>query len=381
MKIGIVGGKLQGVEAAYLAGKAGWETTVIDRLPDPPASGLCRRSIRVDITSQTDLRRILQPFDLVLPALENRKVLSYLRKHAHQDGPTILFDFDAFELSASKMESNRLFEAMNIPMPASYIDGTFPVIVKPSHGSGSKGVVIIHDAKSLRAHLATISGACVVQNFVQGPSYSLEIVGMPGNYQPLQVTELEMDAHFDCKRVMAPSGLPRDIGLKFEKMAFILAEALGLKGLMDIEVILDGEVLRILEIDARLPSQTPISVYASTGFNMLKALADSFMDPANHGCIVDMPQKGVVFEHIHVCHNKLTVMGEHIMSSQGVLHLKRRFFGADEAITNYAVGQEEWVATLIITAENRDSALQKRERVIGDIMKFFHLDTYDDSHP
>ena len=37
MRLLIVGGKLQGTEAAYLAGKAGWETVLVDRREDYPS--------------------------------------------------------------------------------------------------------------------------------------------------------------------------------------------------------------------------------------------------------------------------------------------------------------------------------------------------------
>ena len=40
MRLAIVGGKLQGTEAAYLGLKAGYEVVLIDRRSDVPASGL-----------------------------------------------------------------------------------------------------------------------------------------------------------------------------------------------------------------------------------------------------------------------------------------------------------------------------------------------------
>ena len=41
MLIAVVGGKLQGVEAVYLAQKADYQTLVIDKNPDAPAAKLC----------------------------------------------------------------------------------------------------------------------------------------------------------------------------------------------------------------------------------------------------------------------------------------------------------------------------------------------------
>ena len=78
MKVAIIGGKLQGLEAAYLAGKAGWDVTIIDRAPDVPAAGLCHQFLLADIANQTDLKRFLQPFDLIIPALENHDALACL---------------------------------------------------------------------------------------------------------------------------------------------------------------------------------------------------------------------------------------------------------------------------------------------------------------
>ena len=381
MNIAIIGGKLQGVEAAYLAAKAGWEVTVIDRNPHVPASGLCHHFIRADISSQSDIYPLLGTFDWIIPALENQSALAQLQKYAQIDDLPILFDFEAYAISSSKIDSDRLFRDIHIPLPAPYPDCGFPLIAKPNHGSGSHGIHIIHNDGQLRSYLAASTHEYVLQKFVPGPSYSLEVLGAPGNYYPLQVTELEMDPDFDCKRIVAPSDLPQELVMVFERGAVTIAEALALDGLMDIEVIRDGDTLRVLEIDARLPSQTPISVYASTGVNMLQLLTDSYSAHMDTNRSKPSSEKGVIFEHIHITENRLTVRGEGVMASAGPLHLKTDFFGADEVITNQLAGRSDWVATLIIIAQNRDDVWQKRRAVIANIMDFFRLDSYHDPYP
>jgi 3-methylornithine--L-lysine ligase len=381
MKAAIIGGKLQGLEAVYLAEKAGWEVTVMDAVPNPPASGLCHRFLHTDITTQTNMEKHLQPFDLVIPALENPKALTCLKKYAQCHQTPVLFDFDAYAVTSSKIESDKLLAGIDIPTPVPYPGCAFPVIVKPSEGSGSKGVRIIHDSKQLDSHLATTSGQQIIQKVVHGPSYSLEIMGTPGNYMPLQITELEVDAVFDCKRVLAPGGLSPKLVATFNNIAIRIAQALALKGLMDVEVILENDILRVLEIDARLPSQTPITVYASTGVNMLQQLADRLLLSHEPVCETHAAQRGVILEHIQVNGRALSVTGEHAMASAGPLHLENGFFGADEAITNQSDHHTDWVATLIISAEDRNMAWKKREAVIADIMRFFGLTTYRDQTP
>ena len=49
---------------------------------------------------------------------------------------------------------------------------------------------------------------------------------------------------------------------------------------MDVEVILDDGVMKVLEVDARLPSQAPTTVYWSTGINIVQILGELFLiDP------------------------------------------------------------------------------------------------------
>jgi pyrrolysine biosynthesis protein PylC len=71
--------------------------------------------------------------------------------------------------------------------------------------------------------------------------------------------------------------------------------------------------------------------------------------------------------------DQLEIAGEHIMSGAEALHVIPDFFGANEAITNYAAGRDEWVATLIVVAETIKAAWERRDSVIADLKKQFNL--------
>ncbi len=114
----------------------------------------------------------------------------------------------------------------------------------------------------------------IIQEFLEGPSYSIEVIGRPGKYQTFQVTDLGMDEAYDCKNVTAPMQLPGHQVTRFEEMAIAVAEEIELHGIMDLEAILHQNELKLLEIDARLPSQIPMTVYWSTGINMVEVLAN-----------------------------------------------------------------------------------------------------------
>ena len=381
MLVAVVGGNLQGVEAAYLAGKAGWEVVVIDRKPVVPACGICDRFVQCDVTGEDNLDNQFNGVDLIIPALENETALTCLNDFTRSAGLPFAFDLKAYLISSSKLKSDQLFARINVPAPRPWPDCNFPVVAKPSVGSGSQGVAILDNSEAVQKLIDTTDESWVVQEYIQGPSYSIEVLGLPGDYTSFQVTDLEMDADYDCKRVLAPTELPDKQISKFEKISLDLADELDLKGLMDVEVISHENTLKVLEIDARLPSQTPSAVFWSKGLNMVEMLGNLFLEKDNQKNISPNAQKGVVYEHIKVSPGTIEVAGEHIMSVTDALQLHKDFFGADEAITNYAPNRDEWVATLIFYENSRDTVRQKRNSVISDMKKIFKTERVLDSVP
>lgn len=376
----IVGGGLQGVEAVYLAKKADWQVTLVDRNENCPASGMCDSFIHTDVTIQDPLSFAADNIQLVIPALEDDAALAALESGTLKHTVPFAFDRKAYEISSSKVKSNRLFSHLNIPIPEPWPKAKYPLIVKPSRSSGSRGVRILATPIDMDDGMPLLieSERIVMEEFLRGPSYSLEIMGCSGHYLPIQVTELLMDEAFDCKCVMAPVDLSETIIDHFNEMAINIASSLSLTGIMDVEVILHKEELKVLEIDARLPSQTPTAVYWSSGTNMLCLLRDIFL----LGKLIDdepiQAVKSVVYQHIHIRPGFLEVAGEHLMNHVGPLTIKKSFFGADEAITNYRDGVNEWVATLIISETNKMSALAKKDAILADIRNRFSLGLYSD---
>jgi pyrrolysine biosynthesis protein PylC len=379
--VGVVGGKLQGVEAAYLARKAGWEARIVDVEPRVPASVLGGSFLQVDVTREEDLGKALGDVDLVIPALEDAAALASLTRWSREADIPLAFDADAYAISSSKLRSARFFDEIGSPVPTAWPECGFPVLAKPDQGSGSKGVRVFRDLDALKSDFPSGPPASgwVLEEYLEGSQHSLEIVGRPGSYRALQVTDLYVDDDYDCKRVIAPSNLPPELVAEFEKSSLAIAEALELNGVMDVEAILSREELKILEIDARLPSQTPTAVYWSTGQNMVGLLGEIYAAPTGAAPPARAEARGAVYEHIHLSGDRLKVCGERIMVEHGPLELVTDFFGADEAITNFETGCDSWVATLIFGASGRREACEKRNRCLGEIVR--HFETRDDPAP
>jgi len=159
-----------------------------------------------------------------------------------------------------------------------------------------------------------------------------------------------------------------------------LAEGLGLTGLMDVEVMVAGETPKVLEIDARLPSQTPTAVYWSSGLNILEALARTVLD-GRLPAIDREPRRACVYQHVHAGDGRLRVLGEHVMGTARPLALVPGFFGAHEALTDYAPGDPVWSATLITLADSLAEARRTAEACVLEIAATEKLEVVPDREP
>lgn len=356
MRLGIVGGKLQGTEAVYLAAKAGWETVLVDRREDPPAAGLADVHVVLDVTAdEARSRSVLAACDAVLPACEDDLTLAWLDERVPRWGVPLLFDLEAYAVTSSKLASNELFALLDVPRPRPWPACGFPAVVKPSTASGSEGVTLVHDEGELavaRAALEAAGRAAVVEEYVAGPSLSLEVLCRGGVATALQATGLEFDEGYDCERVVAPAdeawhaAATPEVLAAFDAVAARLAEGLGLEGLMDVEVMVRDGSPHVLEIDARLPSQTPTAVFWSSGLNVVELLERTLRE-GRVPAVDRAASRPCVYQHVHARDGHLRTTGEHVMASARPLTLVPGFFGAHEALTDYEPGRASWAATLI----------------------------------
>lgn len=186
MRVAIVGGKLQGIEASYLAHKAGWEVCLVDKNPDVPARGLSDSFYQINIIdNDLKLSKIFQSIDLIIPATEDNTALRCLKERAVKESLPLAFDSKAYSISSSKKRSNLLFTKLGIPVPNSWPRCGFPLIIKPSYSSGSKGIKKINNTEDLQYEKAVQSSNLkdrIIQEYIEGPIYSIEVSGFKSNF-------------------------------------------------------------------------------------------------------------------------------------------------------------------------------------------------------
>ena len=344
---------------------------------------LCDCPVNLDpVEDPEGALRLFQSCDAVLPACEDIGLLRKLDSMKDRMGVPLLFDLPSYEITSSKSRSNEVMASAGIPLPRPWPDCGFPAIVKPASQSGSVGVTTVHDREGMERGLEFIRGIGdepVIQEFVSGKSVSIEVIGNGSTARPYVVTEVCLDRNYDCKMVRCnPNIMSEDDCGLFAEMGKDAAEAIGLSSMMDMEAILTEKGLRAIEIDARIPSQTPAAVEAATGVNLLEELVDAASGrpgdrrPAD-GCSV--------YRHVHLKGGRLRSCGEKEFGHVVRPRFAPGLFGSYNSVTDYAPGKDEWYATLISKGRTEREADERAASCIERILDECSIDEFLDGTP
>ena len=111
-------------------------------------------------------------------------------------------------LAASKVRQRDRFAEEDVPQPQAWVCGNlgeaataaeeleYPVVVKPPDRQGQRGISLAHDKPSLALAVdaaveASRSGACLVEELLDGPEVTVNAFSVGGRFFPLTVTDRE----------------------------------------------------------------------------------------------------------------------------------------------------------------------------------------------
>ena len=177
----------------------------------------------------------------------------------------------------------------------------YPVIVKPTDRSGSRGVEKVNNREGLQAAIKRASKEsfqkkAVIEEFVEGREISVESISFEGKHYVLQITDkvtteapffVELEHH-------QPSTLPEGIKNKVKSIVLNALDALHIRyGASHAELKITKECdIRVIEIGARMGGDFIGSdlVRLSTGYDFLKGIINvafgQFEEPqlTEHNC-------------------------------------------------------------------------------------------------
>ena len=224
---------------------------------------------------------------------------------------------DKFSQTATnKYLMRQCFIEHNVPSPKFCLtDGqtpeivttfNYPIIVKPTDRSGSRGVEKVLKREDLqkaieRACHESFQQKAVIEEFVEGREISVESISFQGKHYVLQITDkvtteapffVELEHH-------QPSSLPEEIKTKVKKIVLNALNALHIQygaSHSELKITKEGDI-RVIEIGARMGGDFIGSdlVKLSTGYDFLKGVIDVAFGKFTEPIITENNYSGVFF--------------------------------------------------------------------------------------
>jgi len=182
----------------------------------------------------------------------------------------------------------------------------FPLIVKPTDRSGSRGVEKVLDPVQLeeaimRAKKESFEHQAIIEEFVTGREISVESISSEGVHYILQITDkvttgapffVELEHH-------QPSSLPDDIKERVRDIVLSALNALHIQygaSHSELKITEDGDI-KVIEIGARMGGDFIGSnlVQLSTGYDFLKGVIEVALGEFHQPQITENNYSGVYF--------------------------------------------------------------------------------------
>lgn len=162
---------------------------------------------------------------------------------------------------------------------------SFPLIVKPTDRSGSRGITKISSIDELRTAVRaavkdSFEKSAIIEEYIDGEEYSCESISYEGIHHTLAVTRKYTTGapHFIETGHAEPANINREVYNKIEKEIHRALDALKVRyGASHAEFKMDDKGnIRVIEIGSRMGGDCIGShlVYLSTGYDFVKMVID-----------------------------------------------------------------------------------------------------------
>ena len=169
-----------------------------------------------------------------------------------------------------------------------------PVIIKDTTGLSSYGMTVAHTYGEVAGYLNSKRNNSnrLIEEFISGRQFGLEIYGVPGAYTVLPPFEFSVNQYGITSPKQSVKYGPCELPAELRDIMLKLAEGLGLCGAAQVDLILDADgTWHIIEVNPRLSGMT--YTYASwLGMSVFELFYNTVVEPAN--TVVECPRSGCI---------------------------------------------------------------------------------------
>ena len=386
-KILIIGAGVLQLPAIQKAKGLGLQVAVVDM--DCNAPGILYADCYFEV-STNDVANILSVAEIFRPDavmtlatdMPMRSVAAVAEKFGlHAISP------DVAVRATDKIEMIRCFETYKIPHPwfevitsEKELDTLLakhlpPFIMKPNDASGSRGVILVDDIQEVRGAFLysksiSKSGFVLIEEYMQGPEVSVEVMTIKGQTTVLAVTDkLTTGAPFFVEMGHSqPSVLSNEIIEKVKDIAIKAVQAIGIDNSPShVEIIVTEDGPKLVEIGARLGGDciTTYLIPLSIGVDMVTACI--LLALGQEPDILPKYQKGAAIRYVKCKKGILQdIIGlDKAMSDPNIKHIEIVKKVGDKIIPVHSSGDR--VGYVIAQATTPLEAIRASEKALNEI--------------
>ncbi len=155
-----------------------------------------------------------------------------------------------------------------------------PVIIKDTTGLSSFGMTVAHTYGEVAGYLNSKRNNSnrLIEEFIKGRQFGLEIYGVPGAYTVLPPFEFSVNQYGITSPKQSVKYGPCQLPAELKNMMLQLAQGLGLCGVAQVDLILDDKgIWHIIEINPRLSGMT-YTYAAACGLSVFEMMYKSCVE-------------------------------------------------------------------------------------------------------
>lgn len=203
------------------------------------------------------VRVICHSVETALICFDKWRTHNELARLGFEVAPAVFCDHDLYFCAGSNKEVLR--NVYKESVLAQIRELRLPVIIKDTTGLSSYGMTVAHTYGEVAGYLNSKRNNSnrLIEEFITGRQFGLEIYGVPGNYTLLPPFEFSVNQYGITSPKQSVKYGPCELSEALREMMLKLAEGLKLCGAAQVDLILDDEgKWHIIEVNPRLSGMT-----------------------------------------------------------------------------------------------------------------------------
>ena len=274
------------------------------------------------------IKTICHPLDTNLICFDKWKTHQFLLQHGFKVPDTIFVDHDLYFCAGSHKEVIHNVYKDSIKNQLAQL--SLPLIIKDTVGLSSYGMTVVNTYGEAICYLNSKRNNSnrIIQKYIQGEQFGVEIYGIPGNYQILPLFEFTLNQYGISSPKLSEKKGPFPVKKDLQNILVSIAEKMNFCGAAQIDLILSDSKWYIIEINPRLNGMTYTDC-AYLGKSVFELLYDFCIIPLKKGFTNqndDIFQSVQILEHSNVTDfesKKLLNIKLPIFSSKKLAELKK----------------------------------------------------------